>query len=88
MPFGGEMEHSGGGLIHYCLFSKKDNLLVPKNIDKVVDINFTGMPALIFMHDDTHRSIKEIEHAHIVVDLESEKAKLKQRYFDIENFSV
>lgn len=87
MPFGGYDELTGRGLIHYCLFSKEEALLVPEKIDKVVSINFPAKPALIFMHDDTHTSVKRIKHAHIVVDLESNETKLKQRYFDKNDFS-
>lgn len=88
MPFGGEMEHAGGGLSHFCLWSNDGNLFATKYVDKVININFPGIPALVFMHDDTHKSVKTIEHAHIVVDMENEKVRLHQRYFDNKDFSV
>ncbi len=88
MPFGGESRHAGGGLSHYCLWSMDGSLLVPKFVDKVIDINFSGMPALVFMHDDANKSVKMIEHAHIVVDVEREKIRLSQRYFDNKDFSI
>jgi hypothetical protein len=86
MPLGGAELHAGDDLAHYCLWSTKGSLLVPENIDKVIDINFSGLPALVFMHGETHKSIKDLDHAHIVVDGMRRKLILEQRYFHAEDF--
>ena len=89
MPLGGDLERAGGGLSHLNLWSTDDTLLTPPNINMVVDMNFPGLSSLIFLHDKaTTRSVRTIEHAHIIVDVEFGKSIISRRYFDRIDFSV
>lgn len=86
MPDGGYRELSGGSLEHYCIFSKDESLLTPEIINQIIEDNFNGKPTLVFMHEDEHTSIKQIKHAHIIVDWGGDEAILKQRYYDANDF--
>lgn len=55
-------------LIHTCLFSKIgeiDDDLITHHIKH----NFGNKPALIFVNEQNRKSVKDIWHAHVVIDL-------------------
>lgn len=63
-------EKSERRLRHLCLWSRNGKLDA-ETIDIEIENSFPGYNALVFIHTPRFRSILGIEHAHIVVDVDS-----------------
>lgn len=58
----------GANLLHLCLFSSNGNLS-EREINQMIEEQYPDRAAFIFVHGALDRTVRDIWHAHVVLDL-------------------
>jgi|GEM_PF-4591937 len=67
-PYDAIMPRENNHLVHLCLFSVEGEL--PKEqIEEMIRTQYGEQAAFVFVHNAGTRTVKEVWHAHVIVDL-------------------